>query len=296
MKKIAYLISAYTEPSTLENMIYLLNNSEVDFYIHVDKHVDINDFQSQLCKLPNVHFLKGDMRVDVYWGGYSQVKLQYNMIKEMLNSKIIYERVVNLTGTDYPIWSNDKLLEYFGNVDKEYIIGFDVSREKGNKNNQKKYIYIWKLDNISIFTNFLNKLHIKKARNYNALGYNIYFGSEYWALTYNCLKYLIEAYESDICLKRILKSSYVPSEAWIHTLFFNSKYRDKGIVISDGVYKGLSELSPLTYFVYKDAIKILDEKDYDDIVQSRKPFARKIIVGKSKKLIDQLNKDRIGKI
>ena len=57
-------------------------------------------------------------------------------------------------------------------------------------------------------------------------------------------------------------------------------------------YKGLQELSPLTYFKYKDQIKILNDNDFDSILQSNKMFARKIVVGKSDALIESIDRQR----
>lgn len=69
MKLLAYLISAYTEPRSLENLVKALNMECVDFYIHIDKKVDITKFRKKLSKYKNVFFLPDSMRVKVYWGG-----------------------------------------------------------------------------------------------------------------------------------------------------------------------------------------------------------------------------------
>ncbi|MBS6396162.1 MAG: hypothetical protein KH452_03265 [Clostridiales bacterium] len=68
-KKIAYLISAYTEPKTLGNMVRALNCDSVDFFIHVDKKVKIEPFIRELDMLSNVYFLNNTQRVKVNWGG-----------------------------------------------------------------------------------------------------------------------------------------------------------------------------------------------------------------------------------
>ncbi len=52
----------------------------------------------------------------------------------ILNSPVVYRRIVSLTGMDYPVPSNDELLKAFGDSSKEYIIGFDITREKWDRN------------------------------------------------------------------------------------------------------------------------------------------------------------------
>ena len=54
--------------------------------------------------------------------------------------------------------------------------------------------------------------------------------------------------------------------------------------------QGLIKLSPITFFKYTKSIKILDESDYEDIRNSGRLFARKIITGKSDNLITMLSK------
>ena len=126
--KMAFLISAYTEPESLYTLIRKLDGMLcADFYIHIDKKVNIELFRFDLEAMPNVFFVK--KRVRVYWGGYSQVEMQLSMIEEMLNRKKHYTRVINLTGTDYPVVDGKTLYERLNDKKVEYICGFDVKRE-----------------------------------------------------------------------------------------------------------------------------------------------------------------------
>lgn len=302
MKKIAYCISAYTEPNSLLNLVNALNTKWADFYIHIDKKVDIslftNLFRNNKVKMENVFFLNKSERVKIYWGGYSQVQMQFNLIHAALNSGIKYVRIVNITGTDYPIKSNAQLYEMFIDTSKEYIACFDVESEIFDDINQKtyamssKYIYFYLMDINHYVRDIISHLRIKKVSNLKDLGYKFYFGSEYWALTSECLEYILHVYEKEKKLQNILRFSFVPSEAWIHTIFQNSPYKSKAIMKPQNCYRGLISLSPLTYFNYGKEIKVLDIQDYDDIVCSGRSFARKIIVGKSDKLIEKLNRNR----
>ena len=63
MKALAYLISAYTEPKSLEKLVKALNMECADFYIHIDKKVDITNFKKRLSKYNNVFFLPDSMQI-----------------------------------------------------------------------------------------------------------------------------------------------------------------------------------------------------------------------------------------
>lgn len=292
MKKIAYLISAYTEPETLENLINSLDRNDVDFFVHIDKKVSISPFIN-LKKRNNVFLLPDNLRVKIYWGGYSQVLMQFNMIEYMFSKKILYKRIVSLTGTDYPLVSNDELIEFFCKENVEYIIGFDISNEEyrlGKRPpHQNRFLYYYHMDGSKYIRGLFNKLKIRKVKNYDDLSYNFYYGSEYWALSYDCLSKIISEFKKDKRFQKILKNSFCPSESWIHTIFFNSIFKEKGISYNDYEHRELHCLAPLTYFEYRGAVKVLTLQDKDKIFNSNKKFARKLILGKSDELIDYIN-------
>ena len=240
--KIAYMITVYTEPQSLKKLVKALKCDEVDFYIHIDKKVERLQFESLLSGMSNVHFLKRKECCKIKWGGYSQVKAQYNLIKAIQKSGHKYKRVINLTGTDYPIKSNEELIEIFSKTEKEYIVGYRLSDDKKQMDKVK---YIHCMDSFSIVYGIMEHLKISKGK--RCQEFDFYFGSEYWALTLEVLNELIDMWEKNKRLQRILKYSFAPSEIWIHTLFFNSKYKNKGEIFK-GSYKGLIYLLTINFF------------------------------------------------
>lgn len=286
--KMAFLISAYTEPNSLHAMIRKLNEMvPADFYIHIDKKVEIEPFQSDLDDMQNITFIKN--RTRVYWGGYSQVKMQMEMIKEMLSRNVRYKRVINLTGTDYPVVGKTTMREALENDDVEYICGFDVNNEvnPGRRKMSLKYSCFYLMDTYKIIRAILIRLKLPRIF-YLTVKTPIYYGSEYWALTFDCIKELYHEYLNDRQLQRLFHFSFVPSEAWVHTMFFNSDWKKRAVQEIQNECQGLIKLSPITFFKYTKSIKILDESDYKDIINSGRLFARKIITGKSDRLIAML--------
>lgn len=291
----AYLISAYLNPLTLKQLVDALNEEEkVDFYIHVDAKCNILEFSELLCGYSNVFFLKGRERVKVFWGGYSQVKMEYNLIKSMLHTGTRYHRIFYLTGMDYPLVSNRAMQESL--VDNmEYIIGFDVSHEcavESPKGSMKdKFLYFWNLDTrIGVC---LTRKKFKKRKQYEDLKCSFYFGSEYWALTYDCIKYVFETYSKNKRLQRMLRFCFSPGEAWVHTVIFNSKWKERGQIYK-GSYRGLASLSPISYFDYGKEIKILNDSDYNRLINSQKLFCRKVKKGVSDNLVAMIDSVRTG--
>lgn len=293
--RIAYLISAYLAPQALVNLVAALDAPDTDFYLHIDKKVDQTPFAAAVAAFPNVHFVAEKDRVRVNWGGYSQIEMQLAMLDLMFAAGKAYDRVVNLSGTDYPVLPRQDWYAMLADAETEYIIGFDIASENFSSSNGvsrnpqvNKYRTYHFMDANIWVRRVTERLRIPKPRKYHLERYRFYFGSEYWALSYGCIKYLVESYKRDAALQNILRCSYVPSEIWLHTLFFASPYAAKAAGRRESVYRGLQDLSPLSYFQYSDRIKVLTEADLDAVLAAGKPFARKLLPGPSDGLIDLL--------
>ena len=55
--------------------------------------MDISAFLPLISEKQNVHFC--DSRVEVYWGGYSQVQASLNLMHEAINSGINFKYAVH---------------------------------------------------------------------------------------------------------------------------------------------------------------------------------------------------------
>ena len=123
--KVAHLILTYTDPVQTERMIKALSNPNFDFYIHVDKKIDIAP-HLYLGNLPNVYLIKN--RVEVRWAGYNTVKATFSCIKEIANSGRLYHYIDFLSGQDYPIKSASYIQEFLSqHKGKEFIEAIDIA-------------------------------------------------------------------------------------------------------------------------------------------------------------------------
>lgn len=300
--KIAYLISTYQDSEQLKRTINALNyNNLTDFYIHVDKKVDIRSFKESIC-LDNVYFVEN--RILVCWGGYSQVLSILEMIKLMINSGKKYDRVVSMTGLDYPIYSNKKIQQVFDN-DKQYMIGYNITKGK-NKKQRRKILRYWFFDHkfvnpkiVKFLSRFMNLLFLilpirkkSKIKMINGEKIDIYFSSDYWALTYDCVLNCYNKFKNDKKIQKYFKYSFAPSELFMATMVFNSKYGKNAEIKDDNLYSNLYSLTKLHYIDYNKKIKILSIKDYNEIKKSDKMFARKVMTNISEELINRIDENR----
>ena len=303
--KIAYLIAAHTDPKHLGRLIEALNiNGHTDFYVHLDKRVELNVFQTEAnIRIGNVTWISD--RVIAKWGGYSQCRYQKALIKSCIKSGNLYDRVFFLSGLDYPIWSNCKILSYLKkHPDLEIIAGKNISETNDN-------LQLRKIKNYHFFRDLPisnNKLHriikgfAQLAMRYIPIkrkGYivtkgkkvNIYHGSSWWCVTGGCLRYIYNELISNPVWERFFKFAYTPDELMIQTIVFNSPFSRNALLFPDSV-RELPSLTPLHYIEYDKSIAVFSEKDYEKIMSSGKMFARKLVTGLSDKLMDLIDEKR----
>lgn len=216
-----------------------------------------------------------------------------------------YDRVVCLTGTDYPAMSVreiEKIFEKEGG--REFLRAECIT---GNHKQSMKVKRYWKFDyNIKsdrvkrivrgiknrIIGKFLYQIGVRKqdVLNYgNKGGWKIYFGSDYWGLTYDCAMMVLDKLENDIRLHKYFKSAYAPSELVIPTIVCNSSYA----VNVDKIYdeeQSYENLCALHYLIYDPLVRVMTEENYDDIIKSGKMFFRKAKTGVSDELLKKINR------
>ena len=99
--KHAYLIMAHNNFEILKKIIVLLDNEKNDIFIHIDKkvkNIDIRQFE-KIAKKSKVKVLNN--RIDIHWGGYSQIECELLLLKESINGEYSYYHLIS--GVDLPL-------------------------------------------------------------------------------------------------------------------------------------------------------------------------------------------------
>lgn len=300
MKRIAYIISAYKDAAHLFRLVNALDD-KADFYIHIDLKADIRPFKELLGD--KATFVPGHW---VSWGGWEQVEYQKELLAAVIHSGIEYARVVCLSGQDYPLWPNEKIHRYFNeHQETEFIAGMSLSASHDRKQRSKienyhffrnlKWRNLWLKNKLIVAARCLMQLlpvHRDDILWIGDIEAEIYFGSDYWALTLPCARYVYDSLCKDYKdLSTYFKTCFVPSELCIQTIVFNSPFKKEALWYRGGD-PGLYRLTPLHYMEYGKAIKILTERDLPVLLQSRKMFCRKVASGDSDKLVEKIDAAR----
>lgn len=299
MSRIAYILSAYKDAPHLARLVAALDD-RADFYVHIDLKADIRPFKEALGS--KVTFVP---RHRVSWGGWEQVEYQKELLDAVVSSGIPYTHVVCLSGQDYPLWTNEEIHRYFDrHKETEFIAAMNLSRSTNRRQRAKIRIYhffrdlrwknLWLKNKLIVASRCLMKLlplrreDTLRMDNHGTRA-EIYFGSDYWALTLPCARYVHDTLDKEYArLRRYFKTCFVPSELCIQTIVFNSPFAARAQLHTEE-YNGLSALTPLHYIIYGKEIKTMTLEDLPALKQSGKMFCRKVVSGASDTLVEAIS-------
>lgn len=285
--KHAYLLIVHEYNEILEKLLKSLDDKRNDIFIHVDKKTKDFSFEkaNSILKISKVYFID---RISVYWGGYSQIKVEKELLKNALQ-RGNYRYFHLLSGADLPLKSQDEIHQFFiKNDGKEFISIHDVEFKDYFRIN---YYFIEKimarrekiLANILLrkCQNFLLKIQrmflIKRNKNYN-----FYKGSNWFSITNEFAKYVIDN-EKEI--EKRYKYTFCADEIFLQSLIMNSKFKDN-------IYKFLNEKKTEAAMRYIDwergAPYTFKEEDYNLLINSEMLFARKFSEKVDREIIEMI--------
>lgn len=300
---IAFLIMAHTDLPQLERLCKKIVEYG-DVYIHVDKKVEdcyvvklkeyVETLSGNVCILNN--------RYSVCWGGYSQLYATQALLRKTLKEgRKRYDRIFLLSGLCYPLFSKQELWRFCEKQkDTELITVYNISRGKDKHQKNKVRLYHFFRD-IPLSHNSLMRriivggsmlllkfLGIRKKPYVLCKGkpWDVFFSSQWFGLTGECANYVLKQLTNNKEVSKYFRTSRAPDEMVVATIVMNSPYGKRVRSIDEPDFE---KLSMLHYLHYTDKIWSYDERDYDTLIQSGKPFVRKLLTGKSEKLIEKID-------
>lgn len=220
--RISYLILAHDNYLHLERLVNAIQGKDVRIYVHIDKR----SAMPKNIEYPNVIFIK--KRIAVYWAEFSIIEATLQLMKAALSDSF-GEYYIYLSGTDYPIRSksflNEKLKE--GGEFINILKGFHPSKPA------KHYLHFHfrqierkRFHPISMLFLLIERL-IRLTGLTKKTPFQIYVGSQWFALSKKCAQYIINKVETDNTYFRYFRRTLVPDEAFFQTIIGNSPFADQ---------------------------------------------------------------------
>lgn len=224
MKRHAYLITAYDDRRQLEQLLFLIDDARNDIYIQVDSKGTLRSDglvvdRSSLTVLPPF---------PMYWGGYSFIQAQLNLLAAASRRGYHYYHV--LTGSDLPLLSQAQVHERLENSDIEYV---DFAPEHRPQAHWKAAYYHLLVEHrlyqrrrsFRLVGHALVKvqaaLGVDRSRR---SGESYYHGSSYYSITHSFAEYIL-AHEPWV--KRTFHHTLACDEVYVQTLLMKSSFQER---------------------------------------------------------------------
>jgi hypothetical protein len=289
--KIAYLILAHTDPIQLERLVKAIDY-HATIFIHVDLKSDIDTFK-KIPFPPHVHFIKE--RTNVFWGGFKMIEATLYLMRAALASQEKFSRIVLLSGLDYPIKPIEFIYDFFVQHPTRQFIKFLDVRESEFYTSRIVNYYFKDINLLPVAK--LNKvigkgLEILAKPFKNKIPNNLIpcFGSQWWALTPECVEYALDYVDKNPAFSNFFRYTFAPDEFFFHTIIGNSPF----LKDTDGFQKftgrGTYKMANL-HIIHPSLAKYYDENDFEEVKNSDKLFVRKVNTALSSKLLDLIDKE-----
>lgn len=282
--RIAYIIAAHRLMHQVARMISALSAEGDTFFVHVDKTADRKEGRNVLSDLlksvETIADVRPIKRQRVDWGHWSQVSATLRAIKAVIGSGVAYDRVVFLSGQDYPIKPPSYIKAFFADHrDDEFLESFSFASP-----NRWTHWGGWYRD-----TSRASYLHISfgshwlhiPIRRQIPLGLVPHGGSNWWCLTRSAVEYVDQFLLTHPQVSSYFRYSFLPDEMFFQTILSNSTFASR--IVGDNL-TFIDSSSPTPPWP-----TVLDAKFLPTLMASPKLFARKFDVGYDPKILDLLD-------
>lgn len=225
--KIAYLLLVHDNPGVLKRLIAALLCKDCGFFLHLDRKVDIRQFSG----ISGDNIFLSEERVPVYHSGFTMVEATLLLLRGALSRPQDYDYFVLLGGTHYPLRSKDYIHRFLQeNRGSEFINMARMPDDSyGMPLSKLNRIYFEEDEPVRRFlSRVLARVGLAQRdhrRCLRALG--PYGGSQWWALTREACRYIIEFVQSNESVSRFFRNTCCPDEMFFHTILGNSPFRSR---------------------------------------------------------------------
>ncbi len=288
--RLAYLILAHKDPGQLQRLICRLSDYNTDIFIHLDqKTEDAAAFYTFVSLTKNTFIIK--RRVDVRWGAFSMVQATLNGLAEILEHGT-YDYINLLSGSDYPLKSNRKILDFFStNKGREFIHFRENPSPELPLGGSDRFEYYYDYDNAAANKNeYELEMKERKMKRTFINGMKPYHGSQWWSLTGGCIACLLKTIASNKEFINYYRYTKFPDEQFFQTMVMNSEYA-RNTVNNNMRYIDWSCINwpTINWSTSAPHPKTLVVQDIYKMKYSEKLFARKFEENTNKVVLDTID-------
>lgn len=274
----------------MDHIIDIIDSFDEDFsiYIHMDKKYKLTEKERDIISnKKNIIFFSQKYKVN--WSGFNLLKAQIYLFKKVILDKEI-DYVHLISGQDFLVKSLFDFRSYFDKYSNTEFISYNQLPMKEWEEGSFERFYYYRFFDLFNYKSRKGKMIIDKLvdiqkklkikRRIPSYFRKLYGGSNWFSLSRICIEYIIEFTDQFPSFFNELKYTFAPEEVYYSTVVANSSFNDK--VVNDN----------LRYICWKyrngSFPANIDERDYNQIIDSKNLFARKFEHPHSKTLLTHI--------
>jgi hypothetical protein len=273
---IAFVILAHKYPEQLIRLARRLNAEGGHCYIHVDRRAApvFAELSQLLAATPDAFLVKD--RQACRWGQFGIVSATLAALRQLTRAASGYDYVVLLSGQDYPIKPAGEIRRFLErHRGQQFIEAFPLAEPNKWSGEQGAYQAMRRVAHWHVFLRSRH-FHVPIERTVPE-GLVPYGGSQWWALTGDCVDWMLAYLERHPQVTAHFRHTFVPDETFFQTLVCNSPYR-QAVVHRALVHVDWSNPNPTLP-------RVMTTEDLEALKRSDRLFARKFEPGLSSEVL-----------
>lgn len=267
----------------LDRLIEALDGLDRCFYVHIDKKAE----QSYISSRNNVVVIPE--HIDINWGGFTMIEATLALLKHGLADSPDADYYALISGVDYPIRSEDFLLDLL-EKGKEYIDIAPVPVPFKPLERYEYYYFDYNRRNIKLYNpKFLIEVLLKKLKIKRKASFKIYAGTQWFALTRECVQYIMKTVQEDKRYVDFFRHTLVPDEAFFQTIIGNSPFL--GQTASSLTYTDWEVPVPPATIEEKHVKFLKTHIEFDDEYGKRFPYFARKFNDDSRQILEKIKQE-----
>lgn len=297
-----FMVYTFQDAAHLGELVAALEPFRV--FVHVDAKADMGAFTEAVRSHENVTFTD---RVQVNWGGYSQVSAIRILVSEALRVADDDDYLVMLSGSDYPLRSLADLTAHLeAHQGRQYLRAFEISKSEEK--------YFWQIDrthhrDVAFLSRRTANKTMRKVRNAVIRlldgplsrkrlppvpkGLKVGHGGTHFAVTAECMRMMEGMVTPEV--ERYFASVFCPEEKFYQSLIMSTRFAhatpaggfEEYVGPGNWHYANLHLIDPTLVRVFRTA-------DWSEVRSSDRFFIRKIVSGQSDGLREKIKAERLN--
>ncbi|PZF11063.1 hypothetical protein DEJ25_11830 [Curtobacterium sp. MCPF17_011] len=296
-----FLVYTFQDAENLRELVAALQPSPV--IVHVDAKAGIEKFAAAVRDYGNVTFVE---RVQVNWGGYSQVRAIRMLVNEALRVAEDDDYLVMLSGSDFPLRPLAELVEHLRvHQGRQYLRAFEIAKSEPK--------YFWQIDrthhrDMALLSRQTGNKVLRKLR--NAIirlldgplsrkrlppvpdGLRIGHGGTHFAVTAECMRAMEDLVTVEV--ERYFEAVFCPEEKFYQSLIMRTRFARSTPAGGFEEYRGPGNWRYANlHLIDPTLVRVFDIDDWPEVASSDKYFIRKVVSGQSDGLRDKIKTERL---